>query len=240
MNASLLDIIHEDAAILVVNKPSGLLTQAPLGIDSLEHRVKSYLKSDYLGVPHRLDRPTSGVIIFGKQTSSTRKISLQFERRTSVKTYWALLEGVVAEDSGTWRDYIRKLPDAAKGAVAPPIHPDAREAVLHFRTVHRADHTTLLEIELETGRMHQIRVQAASRSFPLVGDVLYGATTTFGDANLFSIDATEEQQRERPIALHARTLTLDHPQSRERMTWCATLPAMWEAYIPPEICVSRK
>lgn len=235
----LLEILYEDDAILVVNKPAGLLTQAPRGIDSLEWRIKDYLHSDYLGVPHRLDRPTSGVMVFGKRNSTTHRLSQQFEKRTSEKTYWACLEGTLSEPAGTWRDFMRKLPDLPRAVIAPPIHPDAREAILHFRVLQHVlwqnFAATLVEIQLETGRMHQIRLQAASRGFPIIGDLFYGATRLFKAElnNDYENNSSDEvaaklnAERERPIALHARSITFDHPKSRERMTFVAEVDAAW-------------
>src|SRR5258706_12445170 len=108
------DIVHEDAVCLVVSKPGGLLTQAPLGIDSPEVRIKKVPQGRdtaqgdvYLGVPHRLDRPVSGVIVFAKDRKTARKISDQFERRKVEKTYWALAQGDVQPDEATWTDYLK-------------------------------------------------------------------------------------------------------------------------------------
>src|SRR5438132_807623 len=119
-----LDILFEDDACLVVAKPGGLLTQAPLGIDSLEFRIKYLLKERdrlpgdiYLGVPHRLDRPVSGVIVFAKNLRAAQKLSLQFERRFVQKTYWALVAGEVAPDAGTWTDSLKKIEGEPRSVV---------------------------------------------------------------------------------------------------------------------------
>ncbi|MFT7640918.1 MAG: 23S rRNA pseudouridine1911/1915/1917 synthase, partial [Pirellulaceae bacterium] len=108
------DILFEESGLLVVRKPSGVLTQAPPGIDSLETRVKRHIKSRddkpgnvYLGVPHRLDRPVSGVMVLAKNSKTARRLSEQFEARAIGKTYWAVVEGAPAEESGTWTDYLR-------------------------------------------------------------------------------------------------------------------------------------
>src|SRR5689334_12976722 len=109
------DILYEQGPCLVVNKPPGLLTQAPPGIDSLELRVKRFLKARehqpgnvYLGVPHRVDRPVSGVIVLAKHVRAARRLSEQFEARTVRKIYWALVEGHVTPESGTWTDQLKK------------------------------------------------------------------------------------------------------------------------------------
>ncbi len=235
--AIMLDTLFEDSAIIVVNKPSGLLTQAPAGIDSLEARVKSHVidnggkigknGSCYLGVPHRLDRPSSGILLFGKNSRATRHISEQLENREVDKVYWALLEGKVEPAEATWIDYLRKIPDRPIAELAPPIDPLAREAILHYR-VRRCLNTahgvvTWLEIQLETGRMHQIRIQSASRGFPLLGDVLYGSRRPFGEP--------VEDERLRAIALHARSIALRHPVSKEPFALDAPPPGAWSSFI---------
>ena len=220
------EILHESDACLVVGKPPGLLTQAPPGIDSLEVRVKKYLRGRddergpiYLGVPHRIDRPASGAIVFGKTRRATRKLSQQFERRTVKKVYWACVEGDVAPASGTWRDYLRKVPGEARAEVLEAHHPDAQVAVLGYRTLGDGPWGTWLEIELETGRTHQIRVQTASRGHPVLGDSQYGSSFPFGPQH--------EDERLRAIALHARSLSFRHPKTREAIRATASLPAEW-------------
>lgn len=220
------DIICEDGPCLVVNKPPGLLTQAPPGIDSLELRIKRFLKIRdekpgrvYLGVPHRLDRPASGVMVFAKHVRAARRIAEQFESRRIEKVYWALVEGHVRPRKGTWRDYLRKIPDVAQAEVVSADEPEAREAVMHYRTVQRLASSTWLEIRLETGRMHQIRIQCASRGHALLGDTQYGSPTPFGEQYA--------DQRLRAIALHSRSLAFDHPMTHIPMSFVAPLPLAW-------------
>jgi RluA family pseudouridine synthase len=220
------DILHEDSACLVVNKPPGLLTQAPLGIDSLEFRIKAWLKERdakpggvYLGVPHRLDRPASGVIVFAKNVRAARRISEQFEGRLVEKTYWALVEGAVQPDEATWTDHLQKIDGEPRTVVVDERDPEGRIAILHYRVVQRLEGSTLLEIGLETGRTHQIRVQCASRGHPLLGDELYGGTARFGPWS--------DDERQRLIALHARRLAFRHPMTREPLDCIAPLPVMW-------------
>ena len=222
------DILHEDSDCLVVAKPAGLLTQAPLGIDSLEFRIKRFLQQRgdnlgeiYLGVPHRLDRPASGVIVFAKHIRAARKISRQFERRQVEKTYWALVEGNVAPDAATWTDLLKKIEGEPRAIVVDAADPEGRMAILHHRVVQRLPEQTLLEIQLETGRTHQIRVQCASRGHPLLGDELYGSTQPFGPAS--------DDERERLIALHARRLRFRHPATQEYIEVIAPLPEIWQA-----------
>jgi 23S rRNA-/tRNA-specific pseudouridylate synthase len=140
----MVDPLHEDEACLVVNKPGGLLTQAPLGIDSLEFRIKRLLqerspesKAIYLGVPHRLDRPVSGAIVFAKTLKAAQKISLQFERRYVKKTYWALVEGIVSPDEGTWTDHMKKIEGQPQSVIVDASDPAGRNAILHYRVLER-------------------------------------------------------------------------------------------------------
>jgi 23S rRNA pseudouridine1911/1915/1917 synthase len=231
-----LDILYDDGPVLVVNKPAGVLTQAPAGIDSLEVRVKDFYRQRedkpadaniYLGLPHRLDRPVSGAIVFARHVRAAQRLSAQFENRTVSKSYWAFVEGEAATDEGTWTDYLHKRHGMAQAEVVDASHPAAKHAVLHYRVVWRGPRGTWLELELETGRTHQIRVQAASRGHAVVGDSQYGSTQPFGDPAL--------DLRERPIALHARHLGFRHPMTGENVSITAPLPNDWNTLdLPPE------
>jgi RluA family pseudouridine synthase len=220
------EILYEQGPCLVVIKPGGVLTQAPPHIDSMEIRIKEFLRQRdgktgrvYLGVPHRLDRPVSGLMVFAKHVRAARRLAEQFEGRLVRKIYWALLEGHLPQPAGTWRDFVRKVPDEARAEVVDRQHPDGRLAILHFRLLRTVDRHSLVEVELETGRMHQIRVQAASRGHPIVGDSQYGSTTPFGP------DVADPRQRW--IALHARQLAFRHPMTREPLDFEAPLPVYW-------------
>jgi RluA family pseudouridine synthase len=227
-----LEILLDDDAVIAVNKPAGLLTQAPLGIDSLEVRIKRLLAERlqspgsepaggvYLGVPHRLDRPVSGVILFAKTLKAAQKISKQFEHRKVEKTYWALVEGEVEPAEGTWIDQLKKVYGKPRSQVVDQHDPQGQRAVLHYRVLGRlAGPATLLEITLETGRTHQIRIQCASRGHVLLGDELYGSQRAFGPWS--------DDERERLIALHARELKFRHPKSQADLALVAPLPATW-------------
>ncbi len=148
----------------------------------MEVRLKTFLKQRdplpyeiYLGVPHRLDRPASGAMVFATRLGPTRKLSKQFERREVQKVYWACVAGQLDPPAGTWRDHVRKVYGKPQAEVVPADHPEARLAVLHYRTLASAPWGSWLEIELETGRTHQVRIQAASRGYPLLGDFQYGS-----------------------------------------------------------------
>jgi len=221
------EILYESGPCVAVLKPPGLLTQAPPGIDSLEARAKAFFRRRdkpeggiYLGVVHRLDRPASGVMLLGLTRRATRRMARQFEERRVRKTYWAYVEGRVTPESGTWTDTLRKVPGEARAEVVDADHPDGRTAVLHYRVLQAADRGSWLEIELETGRTHQIRVQAATRDHPALGDAQYGATTPFG--------TQYEDDRLRAIALHARSLTFEHPKAHNPVTVTAPLSEDWQ------------
>lgn len=223
------ELLYEEGPCLVVNKPGGLLTQAPPGIDSLEVRVKRFLKDRdnkpgkvYLGVPHRLDRPVTGALLLAKHVRAARRLSNQFQGRTIEKTYWALVDGEVADDKGTWDDTIHKLPNEARAALIEQDDPEGKSAVLHYHVVQRLPEVTWLEIRLETGRYHQIRVQVAARGHPVIGDELYGSMARFGPH--------VEEARDKWIALHARSLNFRHPMTYERQTLVAPLPRCWEEF----------
>jgi 23S rRNA pseudouridine1911/1915/1917 synthase len=225
------EILFEDGPCLVVLKPSGVLTQAPPGIDSMEVRIRDLLcrrngrqsQEIYLGVPHRLDRPASGAMVFCSKYRATRKLAEQFEGRLVKKVYWACVSGRVEPESGTWEDYLRKIPGEARVEVVPQDHPEGRLAILHYRTLATAEWGSHLEIQLETGRTHQVRVQAASRGHPLLGDAQYGSTVPFG--------CQYEDERLRAIALHARTLEFRHPGTKTMVSVTAPLAEAWEKFI---------
>ncbi len=221
-------VLYEDYHLLVVNKPAPLLTQAPPGVSSLEAMAKAYIKAKYnkpagvyLGIPHRLDRPVSGVVCFARNTKAAQRVHKQFQDHRVRKVYWALVEGEVKPDADTWEDWVRKLAVESRVERATEGEPGAKLAMLGYRVLQRLDGATLLELAPLTGRMHQLRVQAAWRGHPVLGDVAYGSTRAFGPA--------AEQPRDRVIALHARSLTLAHPFAKEEMTWVAEAPGYWPA-----------
>ncbi|HEY1603090.1 MAG TPA: RNA pseudouridine synthase [Pirellulales bacterium] len=219
-------LLYELGPVLVVRKPAGLLTQAPPGIDSLEARIKSWIKSRdqkpgnvYLGVPHRMDRPVSGAMVFARHARAARRLSEQFEGRLIKKIYWACVAGDVTPASGTWTDYVRKVPGEPRAELVAADHPEGREAVLHYRVLATRPWGTWLAIELETGRTHQIRIQTSARGHAVLGDTLYGSDRLFGPVH--------EDERLRAIALHGRSLTFRHPMNQEMVSITAPLAAEW-------------
>jgi 23S rRNA pseudouridine1911/1915/1917 synthase len=230
------EILFEDNHCLALAKPAGLLTQGvPPGIPTLEAMAKDYLRQKYgkpgnvyLGIPHRLDRPVSGVVLFARNTKAARRLAEQFQARRVKKVYWALVEpspeGTLPPDEGVWEDWLLKVRDEARSLAVGPQTPGAREAVLHFRRLRHSPEGALLEVQPVTGRMHQIRVQAAVRGWPVWGDVLYGSRRPFGPP--------AELPRDRVIALHARGLTFLHPIRYEPVTLTAAPPPAWDGWAP--------
>jgi 23S rRNA pseudouridine1911/1915/1917 synthase len=222
------DILCEDGPVLAVNKPAGMITQgAPRGVTGLIDLVKEYLKSKYnkpgnvyLGVPHRLDRPVSGIVVFSRNSKCAARLAEQFAQRQVKKIYWACLERPPEPDAGELTDWIYRIPDQPRVEIVPAGTPGAKQAVLTYRTLKRHKGRALVEVELQTGRMHQIRVQFASRGCPILGDQQYGAKSTFGGA-------TSLDQEGGAIALHARSLTLLHPIRYDPLTITAPPPATW-------------
>jgi 23S rRNA pseudouridine1911/1915/1917 synthase len=222
-------ILFEDNHCLAVSKPAPLLTQGPPtgSVPSLEALVRAYLKERYqkagnvyLGIPHRLDRPVTGVVLFARQTKSAQRLAEQFRNRQVEKVYWAVVEGDVQPAEGTWEDWLLKVPDQARSERTDPSTAGAKAARLHYRRLAAGPEATLVEIRPQTGRMHQIRVQAAARGWPVRGDVLYGSHLPFGPP--------AERPRDRVIALHARSLTFLHPIRYEPITVTAPLPPSWQ------------
>jgi 23S rRNA pseudouridine1911/1915/1917 synthase len=220
-------VLFEDNHCLAVAKPAPLLTQGvPSGLPTLEAWAKEYIRAKhgklgnvYLGVPHRLDRPVSGVVLFARNSKAAARLAEQFQRHQVTKVYWAVVDGQVSPPDGEWEDHVRKLPDEARAEVVPADSPGAKPAALRYRVLRPVAGGTLLELRPSTGRMHQLRVQAAVRGWPIRGDELYGSSTPFGPpAGL---------PRDRVVALHARSLTFLHPIRYEPVTVTAEPPPYW-------------
>jgi len=212
-------ILYEDNHLLVVNKPAGMLTQGDKSGDiNLLDMGKQYIKDKYnkpgnvfLGLVHRLDRPTSGVMVFARTSKAASRLSRYFRKHRIEKVYLALVEGI-PPDEGSYIDFIKR--DSVAGYVSD--NPEDKKAGLEFRRLKTCGNISLVEIHLLTGRHHQIRIQFSHRGFPVVGDRRYGSSVTW-------------QRGE--IALHARDLTLLHPVSRKKMTFSAQAPENWKNFI---------
>src|SRR5262249_157063 len=223
-------VLFEDHHLIAVNKPAGVMTQAPAGVPSLEAEVKAYVKEKYakpagvyLGIPHRLDRPVSGVMLFARNTKAAQRLAKQFQEHAVEKVYWTAVQGEVIPAEGEWSDWLLKLPDQARAVVTEAGIVGAKFAISRYRVLHAAPGGMLLEIRPQTGRMHQIRVQAASRGHPVLGDELYGATIPFGPP--------ADLPRDRIIALHARSLALIHPFTMQALQIMAPMPQTWQSLI---------
>ncbi|WP_158265422.1 RluA family pseudouridine synthase [Blastopirellula marina] len=233
------EILYEKGPCICVQKKAGLLTQAPPGIDNLEAQLRDFCKQRegktgniYLAIIHRLDRPVSGAIVFCRNVRAAQRLAAQFRERTVLKKYWAIVEGVPVDDQGEWLDFVRKIPDVAQGEVVDEKAEGAKRAELAYRVLARTEQNALLEIELLTGRYHQIRLQAASRGFPVLGDRLYGASDSFGPQ--------VEDPRHQHIALHARQLVFRHPMVDEMVDITAPLTDAWnDSPIWQQLCTKR-
>lgn len=214
-------IIYEDNHLLVVVKPPGLVTQgADAGEPSLITEAKAYLKRKYqkpgnvyLGVVSRLDAPVSGVVVLARTSKAADRLTKLFRERDVSKSYWAIVAGTPPRE-GELRDWLIKDERVQRVVVTKPQTPGAKEAVLHYRTLGTVSGGTWLEVQLVTGRKHQIRVQLASRGWPILGDHKYGSRAEFASG----------------IALHAREVEIEHPTTKERLTFTADLPSGWKAY----------
>lgn len=223
----MLDVLCEDGPVIAVNKPSGLICQgAPLGVDSLVAQVKAYLKQKYakpgdvyLGVPHRLDRPVSGVVVFSRNSKCAARLSEQFARRQVRKIYMAVLSGTPPAAAGVLTDWLYRIPDVSRVEISTPDRPGAKEARLRYRVLDVVRGRAVVAIFLETGRMHQIRLQFANQGCPVLGDTQYGAAEPFPGFPRDPVHA--------PIGLHAAELTILHPVRYEPLTIQAPLPATW-------------
>ncbi len=219
MKPKTLEVLYEDNHLLAVNKPALLATMgtAP-GEPSLLALAKEYIKQKYakpgeayLGVVSRLDAMVTGVTLFARTSKAAARLSEQFRMREVQKTYWAVVEGDDVPASGECVDWLRKDDAAHRMVVVAPNSRAAQEARLSFRRLERVSSGALLEITLETGRKHQIRVQLASRGWAVLGDRKYDARRPF----------------ELGIALHARSLTVLHPTRQEPIEINAPLPPSW-------------
>jgi 23S rRNA pseudouridine1911/1915/1917 synthase len=214
-----LEILYEDNHLLALIKPAGLATMGvAAGKTSLLTLAKKNLKSRYrkpgnvyLGVVSRIDGPVSGVVLFARTSKAAARLSEQFRSRSVEKIYWAIVEGSVAPPSGEWIDFMLKDENQRRMVRTHPGTTGAQEAKLTYRLIRRIADDSLVEIQPETGRKHQIRVQFSAHGNPILGDKKYGSRRTFPSG----------------IALHARSLAFDHPISKQRMELIAPLPEAW-------------
>lgn len=222
------DILCEDGPVLAVNKPAGVISQgAPKGVLSLSDYVKEYLRikyekpgNVYLGVIHRLDRPVTGVSLFSRNSKCAARLSEQFRLREVSKHYLALVESTQLPIEGRLEHWLRKIPDQPRGEVVAQSHSQAKFASLRYQTLMQHQGRTLVWVTLETGRMHQVRLQFSAIGAPLAGDTMYGGKRGGGHS----------RDEELAIALHAARLSLWHPVRYEPISVDAPIPATWKQW----------
>ena len=211
-----METIYEDNHLLVVNKPNGQLVQGDAtGRETLLDEAKAWLKAKYdkpgnvyLGLVHRLDRPASGVVVLARTSKAASRLSEEFRSHRPHKTYRAIVSGELS-DSDVWIDHLLREEFQSRVVSAPA----GKKAELKYQRLSTGKDTSLVEIDLITGRHHQIRVQFAHRGHPILGDQRYGSR------HAFVPDA---------IALHACELQIKHPTRDEIMRFTAETPASWK------------
>lgn len=220
-------VLYEDNHIIIVNKAPGEIVQGDkTGDTPLSDIVKEYIKEKYrkpgnvfCGVTHRLDRPTSGAVMFAKTSKALSRLNEMFRNGTVNKTYWAIVKKRPPLEEDTLTHYLIKNEKTNKSTAFDIEKPHTKKAVLHYRLLGVSDHYCLLEVNLETGRHHQIRCQLAKVGSPIKGDLKYGADRSNPDGS---------------ISLHARTISFVHPVSNENIMVTAPPPedALWKALTP--------
>lgn len=221
-----LHLLYEDSSLLVINKPAGLLT-APLPaqpdepslLSQLKIHLRSHRKIEPL-VVHRIDRDTSGLVIFAKTPEAQRKLKDQFEQRKAERVYLAVVHGHPNPESGTWRNYLVWDQDQLKQQPAERHDRNAKEAVCRYRTLEKFKGAALIEVSLVTGKRNQIRVQAGLRGHMLVGEKKY----VYDPAPRHRIEFARQ-------ALHARRLNFKHPVNQRAMNFEAEPPDDFQALI---------
>lgn len=212
------DILYEDNHLLVVNKHSGDLVQPdPSGESALEDQIKAFLKvrdakpgAVFLGVVHRIDRPVSGAVLFAKSSKALTRLNEMLREGRIRKIYWALTEQTPSPEEGALRHFIVRDARNNRSRAYDMPKPEGKEARLRYRTLGRGTHYTLVEVELQTGRHHQIRAQLAKIGCPIRGDLKYGARRSNPDGG---------------ISLHSRSVAFEHPVRREQLVVTAPVPA---------------
>lgn len=220
-------ILYEDNHLIVINKRASDLVQGDkTGDKPLVELVKEYLKIKYkkegnvfLGVVHRLDRPTSGIVIFARTSKALSRLNQMFKNKEIKKTYWAIVQKKSIASQGTLVQYLRKNEKQNKSYVTTANSPGAKQAILHYRVIKQLNKYLLLEIRLETGRHHQIRCQLSDMGCPIVGDLKYHYPRSNPNGS---------------ICLHAREVKFIHPVKKEEINLTAPLPCqhLWNLVTP--------
>ena len=222
-----MQVIYEDNHIIIVNKQSGEIVQGDkTGDRPLSDIVKDYIKEKYhkpgevfLGVVHRLDRPVSGLVVFARTSKALTRLNKMFSEGEIHKTYWAITKNAPRAVEGTLEHWLVRNESQNKSYAYDTEKPNAKKAILKYRVIGRSDNYNLLEVNLLTGRHHQIRCQLAAMGCPIKGDLKYGARRSNPDGS---------------ISLMARRIEFTHPVSKEAIAIEAPLPqdALWQALSP--------
>ncbi|MGA1226022.1 MAG: RluA family pseudouridine synthase [Tamlana sp.] len=219
-----LQVLYEDNHIIVVNKRAGDIVQGDkTGDKPLSEVVKEYIKDKYnksgnvyLGVVHRLDRPTTGIVVFSKTSKALPRLNKLFADKEAKKTYWAIVKNQPPKTKGTLINWLKKNPKNNKSYAHSNEVKDSKKAILNYKLLKKLDNYFLLELNLETGRHHQIRSQLSQIGCPIKGDLKYGFERSNNDAS---------------IHLHARNIEFIHPVKKETIQITAPLPKdpIWDA-----------
>ena len=218
-------VVYEDNHIIVVNKTASEIVQADkTGDTPLSETVKQYLKEKYqkpgnvfLGVTHRLDRPVSGLVIFAKTSKALTRLNEMFRAGEVKKTYWAVVKNAPKESEGELVHFLVRNEKQNKSYAYDKEVPNSKKAVLDYRLIGRSENYYLLEVDLKTGRHHQIRCQLAKMGCPIKGDLKYGSPRSNPDGSIW---------------LHARRVRFVHPVSKELIELKAPLPEgnLWKGF----------
>ncbi|WP_303003810.1 RluA family pseudouridine synthase [Bacteroides congonensis] len=218
-------VVYEDNHIIVVNKTASEIVQADkTGDTPLSETVKQYLKEKYqkpgnvfIGVTHRLDRPVSGLVIFAKTSKALTRLNEMFRTSEVKKTYWAVVKNAPEETEGELVHFLVRNEKQNKSYAYDKEVPKSKKAVLDYRLIGRSENYYLLEVDLKTGRHHQIRCQLAKMGCPIKGDLKYGSPRSNPDGS---------------ICLHARRVRFTHPVSKELIELEAPLPEgnLWKGF----------
>ncbi len=219
-----LAVLFEDNHLIIINKQSGDIVQGDkTGDTPLSEIVKEYLKKKYnkpgnvfLGVVHRLDRPTTGIVVFAKTSKSLERFNKMLRDKTINKTYWAVVKNKPKNDIDTLIGFLKKNPKNNKSTSYSSEIEGSKKAILHYKLLKSLDNYHLLEVDLETGRHHQIRCQLTAIGSPIKGDLKYGFDRSNKDAS---------------IHLHARKIEFIHPVTKEPVSIIASTPKdpIWDA-----------
>ena len=219
-----MEIIYEDNHLIAVNKNCHEIVQGDkTGDMPLSEMLKTWLKEKYaklgnvfIGVAHRLDRPVTGVVLFAKTSKALTRINELFRQGKVAKTYWAITKNCPPEPEGELRHWLIRNEKQNKSVAYAIEKPDAKQAILHYRLIAKSERYCLLEIDLKTGRHHQIRCQLAKIGCPVKGDLKYGADRSNPNGG---------------ISLHARQIAFIHPVSQQPVEIVAPIPEenLWKA-----------